>query len=189
MSHLLPYLGAGLLLFAVMALWARLSSVHRRDRVELLMPRQRRSGVGSSVPDGDLSERIFDPEDWDFVSREAPPEIQRMFLRERTVLVISWLRRAKSRISQAMGAHVTAAGQNEDLQLGTETKLALTYLLFLILCQFMIGLIWLRGPVGNRKIVGQMLHWAAQLLEAFERLMAVADPQPIACWTRVSIKE
>ena len=176
MSQLLPYFGLGMLFLLVLSLWVRQSFVTRAGRAELLMPRQHRSGVGRAAPHRDLSERIFGPEDWDFVSRDTPSEIQRMFQRERTVLAISWLRGTRKRVSQVMRAHVAVAQQSKDLQLATEIRLALSYFLFLILCNSLIGWVWLYGPVRTRNITGQTLQWAAQLRRAFEQLMARVDP-------------
>lgn len=176
MSQLLPYLGIGLLFLAVLSLWVRQSFVTREGRAELLMPRQPRSGVGSASPHRDLGERIFGPQDWDFVSGGTPLEIQRMFHRERTVLAISWLRRTRMRVSQVMRAHVAVAHQSKDLRLATEIRLALSYFLFLILCNSLIGWVWFLGPVRTRKIVGQTLQWAVRLRSAFEQLMATVDP-------------
>src|SRR5260370_39666437 len=105
MSPLLPYLGLGLLFLALLGLWVRQSFVTRAGRTELLMPRHHRSGVGSAAPHRDLGERIFGPEDWDFVSRDTPSEIQRMFQRERTVLALAWLRRTRWQVSQVIRAH------------------------------------------------------------------------------------
>ncbi len=175
MSQLLPYLFLGLLLLAVLAWWVWGAIVHR-GAAEVLAPRQHRSSVRSVGLQRDLGERIFGPQDWDFVSRETPPETQRMFQCERTVLAIAWLRRARLQVSQVMRAHVVGVQQSDDLQLATELRLALSYFLFLILCNSLIGWVWLYGPVRTRKIVGQTLQWAAQLRRAFEQLMARVDP-------------
>jgi len=175
MNQLLPFLGAGLVLFAVLALWARQGFLAPRRGAEVSDPRPFGSGIGT-FPHGDLRERIFGLQDWHFVLRETPEEIQRMFQRERTVLVVSWLRRERIRISQVMRAHVGVARQSKDLQLGAEIRLALSYILFLVLCDFLIGLIWLRGPVRTRRIVGLTFHRTARLRAAFEQLMAIVDP-------------
>ncbi len=175
MSQLLPYLFLGLLLLAVLAWWVWGAIVHR-GAAEVLAPRQHRSSVRSVGLQRDLGERIFGPQDWDFVSRETPAETQRMFQCERTVLAIAWLRRARLQVSQVMRAHVVGVQQSDDLQLATELRLALSYFLFLILCNSLIGWVWLYGPVRTRKIVGQTLQWAAQLRRAFEQLMARVDP-------------
>jgi len=175
MSQLLPYLFLGLLLLAVLAWWVWDAIVHR-GAAEVLAPRQHRPGMRSVGSQRDLGERIFGPQDWEFVSRETPPETQRMFQRERTVLAIAWLRRTRLQVSQVMRAHVVGVQQSDDLQLATELRLALSYFLFLILCNSLIGWVWLYGPVRTRKIVGQTLQWAAQLRRAFEQLMARVDP-------------
>jgi hypothetical protein len=47
---------------------------------------------------------------------------------------------------------------------------------FLILCDVLIGCIWLRGPIRTRKTVGQTLRTLAWLRGAFEELMARVDP-------------
>ncbi|SRR6266568_773674 len=176
MSQLLPYVGLGLLFFALLGLWVRQTFVTHAGRAELLMPRQHRSGVGNAAPHRDLGERIFGPQDWDFVSRVTPSEIQRMFQRERTLLALAWLRRTRLQVSQVMRAHVTVAHQSEDLKLATEMRLALSYVLFLFLCNSLIGWVWLLGPVRTREIVGQTFQWAARLRGTFEQLMATVDP-------------
>ncbi|SRR5713101_59137 len=175
MSQLLPYLFLGLLLSAVLAWWVWDAIVHRRA-AEVLAPRQHRSSVRSIGLQRDLGERIFGPEDWDFVSSETTWEIHRMFQHERTVLAIAWLRRTRLQVSQVMRAHLAVAQHSEDLKLATEMRLAMSYLLFLVLCNSLIGWVWLYGPVRTRKIIGQTLQWAAQLRGAFEQLMARVDP-------------
>lgn len=176
MSQLLPYLGVASLLLVVSALWARQIFVTRKSRIEVIVPRKHQAAGGSTASHGDLGERIFGLEDWDFVSRHMSSEIREMFLRERAVLAISWLRRMRTRISVIMHAHLAAVGQIEDLHLPTELKLALNYLVFLILCDLLIAWIWLRGPVRTRKMVGQTLRTVAWLRGAFEQLMARVDP-------------
>jgi len=175
MSQWLPYLFLGLLLSAVLAWWVWGAIVHR-GAAEVLAPRQHRSSVRSVGLQRDLGERIFGPQDWEFVSRETPPETQRMFQRERTVLAIAWLRRTRLQVSQVMCAHMVGVHHSDDLQVATELRLALSYFSFLILCNSLIGWVWLYGPVRTRKIVGQTLQWAAQLRRAFEQLMARVDP-------------
>ncbi len=175
MSQVLPYFFLGLLLLAVMAWWIWDAFVHRRA-AEVLAPPQRGPALGNVRAQRDLGERIFGPQDWDFVSRETSSEIQRTFQRERRVLALAWLRRTRLQVSKVMRAHLVVAQRSEDLQLATEMRLALSYFLFLILCNSLIGWVWLYGPVRTRKIVGQSLLWAAQLRGAFEQLMARVDP-------------
>src|SRR5260370_34345901 len=143
MSQLLPYLFLGLLLLAVLAWWVWGAIVHR-GAAEVLAPRQHRSSVRSVGLQRDLGERIFGPQDWDFVSRETPPETQRMFQCERTVLAIAWLRRTRLQVSQVMRAHVAGVPQSENMQLGMEIRPPRSTHLFFILCNSLIGWILLR---------------------------------------------
>src|SRR5258707_9707994 len=165
----------GVLLRAVLA-WCFGTAIVYGGEQKFWPPPQHRSSVRSIGLQRDLGERIFGPEDWDFVLRETPLEIQRMFQRERSVLAIAWLRRTRLQVSQVMRAHVEAVQQSEDLRLATEIRLALSYFMFLFLCNSLIGWVWFRGPVRTRKIVRQTLQWAVQLRGVFEQLMASVDP-------------
>lgn len=174
MSKWLPYLFLGLLLLAVLGWWIWNALAHTSP-AEVLPPRHRLGGRGVGLA-RDLGERIFRPQDWDFVLRETPSEIQRMFQRERTILALAWLRRTRLQVSEVMRAHLAVSQQSEDLQLATEIRLALSYFLFLLLCSSLIGWVWLLGPVRTRKIVRQAFLWASQLRGAFEQLMTRIDP-------------
>lgn len=189
MSQLLPYLGVALLLLVVSVLWARQIFLTGKSRIELVEPREQRVAGRSSASLEDLGERIFRLRDWDFVSRNMPSEIQKIFLRERAFLAVSWLRRTRTRISLVMRAHVGAVGQIQDLQLATELKLALSYLSFFILCNLLIAGIRLRGPIRTRKTVGQTLRAVAWLRTAFEQLMARVDSANATRSGQISITE
>jgi len=176
LSQLLPYFAVGLLLLVALGLWARQSLTTRKGSVALSMPCERSSGAGSATPRRDLGERIFDLHDWDFVRCETTSEIQRLFQQERAVLAISWLRRTRRRVSFVMRTHATGVRRSKNLQPAMELKLLLSYLSLVMLCDILIGLIWLRGPVLTRRIVGQTFHWTARLRVAFEQLIAIVDP-------------
>jgi len=176
LSQLLPYFAVGLLLLVALGLWARQSLTTRKGSVELSMPSEHPSGVGSATPPRDLGERIFDPHDWDFVRHETTSEIQRMFQRERAVLTISWLRRTRRQVSFVMYTHAAGVRRSKNLQPAMELKLLFSYLSLVMLCDILIGLIWLRGPVRTRRIIGQTFHWTARLRAAFEHLIAIVDP-------------
>jgi len=176
MSQLLPYLAVASLLLVVSALWARQIFLARKNKIELIVPRKHPATGERAASHTDLGERIFGLEDWHFISRSMSSEIQEMYLHERAILAISWLRRTRRGASLVMRAHVAAAQQIDDLQLASEVKLALSYFFFLILCDVLIGWIWLGGPVRTRKMVSRTLRTVAWLRGAFEQLMARIDP-------------
>ena len=176
MSQLLPYLGVASLLLVVSILWARQIFLTRKGKIEVVGPRNHKTPRRNTASHADLGERIFGLEDWDFVSQNTPSEIQEMFLRERSVLAISWLRRTRRRVSLVMRAHVAAVQPIADLRLASELKLALSYFSFFILCDLLISWIWLCGPVRTRVMVGRTLRTVAWLRGALEQLMATVDP-------------
>lgn len=178
MITLLPFLGVGLVFLAVIALWARRSSANRRGATEVLEPREPSSSPGSAARQEDLGERIFGSYDWDFVSRETPSAIQRMFERERTPLAISWLRRTRRQVSRVMSTHAAGVRRSANLQPAMELRLLLSYLSLVILCDFLIGLVWLRGPIHTRRLVRSTVQLTSRLRSAFEQCMAVVDPAP-----------
>ena len=176
MSQLLPYFGVALLLLAALVLWARQGLTTRKGSVELCIPCERQLGVRSATPRRDLGERIFDRHDWDFVLHKSTSEIQRMFQQERAVLAITWLRRTRRQVSLVMRRHAAGVRRSKNLQPAMEFKLLLSYLSLVMLCDILIGLIWLRGPVRTRRIIGKTFHWTARLRAAFEHLIAIVDP-------------
>ena len=177
MSQLIPYLCIGLLLLALLAIWA-LKNPGRRTKifVEVLEPRKCRRSEPSTPLSRDLGERIFRSHDWDFVTRKTSSDIQRIFRRERAALAISWLRRGRRHVSQAMREHATAVRRNGDLQFATEIRLALRFALFLALCNFLIVLVRLHGLAHTRRLIEQSVLRSARIRATIEQLLAVVDP-------------
>src|SRR5437660_1397662 len=83
------YVVVASLLLISSALWARQIFLARKNKIELIEARKHSATDGSTASRGDLGERIFGLEDWDFVSGNESSEIQKMFLRERGILAIS----------------------------------------------------------------------------------------------------
>jgi len=54
-------------------------------------------------------------------------------------------------------------------------KLFLNYLSLVVLCDTLIGLIWLCGLGGTRNLAKQAFFGAARLRAAFERLITIMD--------------
>src|SRR5260370_17388048 len=72
------------------------------------------TGLGMSIPfgwdplDSELSARIFDPEDADFVACETSRRDAPQFPPARTALALDWLREVRGQVSQLIRAHVIA---------------------------------------------------------------------------------
>ncbi len=111
----------------------------------------------------ELSARIFDPEDSDFVASETCRQLTRQFRQERTELALDWLRAVRGQVNQLIRAHVRAARGNPDLKPADEIKLGFEFLLFQLTSGMLCLVIWAYGPPRAAKLVGYSLELAGQL--------------------------
>ena len=118
-----------------------------------------------AVPPHALALKIFDPTDRDFVLSIVNREITETFLAERKRLALAWLRATRKALVRFMRLYRLTARDAKELCLGAELKLALDYLSFLVLCDFLIALIWLRGPYSTTRLV-RVTTWLAGRLRA-----------------------
>jgi len=169
MSHLIAFLLFGVLFIALLLLWAlRARKFAGRGEVDsgaLLME-------GLLRPSPGLAERIFDDQDWRFVSSQTGPDIQKTFLRERRNIALSWLRQTRSQAGQLMRFHRSAVRHHVELKTSLEMKLAANYLAFLMLCGILQALIRMRGPFRAQKMAGHALGVANRLWAISEQLLA-----------------
>lgn len=162
MTYLVSFLTIGLLLLIVLILWIRRATVPSRGG-DLAEGSQDLTALQLELPPRTLVERIFAPEDWEFVSRQTPPQIQRMFLQERRAIALSWLRLTRRQAASLVDSHLRVVRQNVNLRPAVEIRLAFRYVLFLLESEVLGVLIWLGGPFYSRKMVGYAVSMAHQL--------------------------
>lgn len=119
----------------------------------------------------ELSGRIFDREDSDFVASETSRQITRQFRRERTALALEWLRAIRGRVNQLMRGHLRASRRNDDLKPADEIKLWFEFLLFQMTSGILYLVIWACGPARAVELVGYSLGLAAQLQKVTEEAL------------------
>jgi hypothetical protein len=98
--------------------------------------------------------RIFDPNDLEFMARQSPPEIQRLFQQERKAVAISWLRHTRKQVARLVDLHLRLASYTYEPSAASEFRLEMKYLSFSLVCHLLIILVRLRGPFHARKMVG-----------------------------------
>jgi hypothetical protein len=90
-----------------------------------------------------------------------------------------------------MDFHRRAVRWNTNLSQVIEIKLVAKYVLFLLVCAILVGLIWLRGPFYGRRMVGYAIGIAEQLWFLSGQLLAGLDPVRLgrikAVWTKRSV--
>ena len=122
--------------------------------------------VRLELPPRALADRIFSPEDRDFITASASPDIQRKFLQERKALALSWLQQTRDMVGQIMEFHRKAVRGDVDLSPSLEVRIGLDYVLFLGSYGLLWTLIQLRGPFYARSFVAH----AASLADHFSYL-------------------
>ncbi|HEV2618295.1 MAG TPA: hypothetical protein VGU63_16980 [Candidatus Acidoferrales bacterium] len=120
------------------------------------------------LPSAELIERILDPRDLDFVSKESTRETVRLFERERRALAISWLQQTRRQVVRLMRYHVGAVRQNANFRPAPEIKLALHYVRFLIAYELVRALFYAQSPFQVRPLV-------AYVTLVTERICGVSD--------------
>ncbi len=124
----------------------------------------------------ELSARIFDPEDSDFVASETSRQLTRQFRQERTTLALDWLRAVRAQVNQLIRSHLKAARGNPDLKPADEIKLGFEFLLFELTSGILYLVIWAYGAPRAAKLVGYSLELAGQLRKVTEDVLP-ADRQ------------
>jgi hypothetical protein len=119
----------------------------------------------------ELSARIFDPEDANFVASEMSRDDARQFRRERTALALDWLRAVRGQVNQLIRAHVRAARRNAGLKPADEIRLGFEFLLFQLTSGILYFVIWTFGPPNAAKLVGYSLELAGQLQKVSEDVL------------------
>jgi hypothetical protein len=159
----LIFVAVGLLLIVLLILsllWARganhtvLASCEE-DEVPAALPREASSQ--------ELTDRLFGSEDWEFIARQESAQLRRLFLRQRTTLALSWLRGEGANATNLIRIHIAAARKNSRLEPLVELRVIADYLVFQVLCGLIASVIWVRGPVAMRRLVGYTISLSERL--------------------------
>lgn len=119
----------------------------------------------------ELSGRIFDREDSDFVATETSQQITRQFRRERTALALQWLRAIRDQVNQLMRAHMRTSRRNDDLKPAAEIRMWFDFLLFQVTSGILYFVIWMCGPARAAELVGYSLGLATQLRKVTQEVL------------------
>ncbi len=119
----------------------------------------------------ELSGRIFDRKDSDFVASESSRQITRQFQRERTALALDLLRAVRDQVNQLVRAHFRASRENDALKPTDEIRLWVEFLLFQLTSGILYLLIWVCGPSRTAALFGYSLELAAQLQKVTEDIL------------------
>lgn len=167
-----PFLALGLLLLILVAFLLRRPTAAVLDSDDLSEGRETQTALGPESFSRQLVEGIFGAEDWEFVSKHGSPRIGRLFLQQRTMIALAWLRASRANATELLRLHSAAVRKSSHLEPLVELRLIADYFLFQTLCQLIAAVVWFRGPVTLRRLVG----YADGLSGRFRNLITRAFP-------------
>jgi hypothetical protein len=180
MTPLLPFLLLGLLLLVLLVYWAWRSGVYSAGAGELDEAQEALDALQLELLPRPLVAKIFSPQDWEYISTHTSPQIQRRFERERRAIALAWLRQTRGQVGRLMVVHRRIARQSVSLSPAVELRLAAHYFVFLLACDLLLGLIWLRGPLHAGRLVGRTVGASERLCALLQALLASIDPARLA---------
>ena len=168
------FLGIGFVLLAslLFALMQRRST--ERVSTDLLEGSKETASFFADIPPRELADRLFGPEDSQFVASEGSHQTKHAFLQQRRDLALAWMELLRRRTSRLMSLHREAARTSPQLEPLVELRLSVRYLAFLVFWQFLAFAIWVHGPVGLRSLTRSVDSLSAELLNTIETLFPEA---------------
>lgn len=176
MIQLILFLLLGALLFASLFFLAR-----RRPRTEggaqaIVEARQALGALRSGLLLPELVERIFTPEDLEYVVSHAPPAVHKLFLNERKQVALSWARQVRAAILHLRRFYLGKARLYAGLEIRTEIELAVDFALLLLTGRILELAIYWRGPYAARRMVGATTLAATRICAVSEKALAFLSP-------------
>jgi hypothetical protein len=168
-------IGAGLFLFLLVMARRRGAPVEGCGE-EFVQARHALRTLQLGLLPANLVERIFDRGDFEYVAAETPCEIRKLFLAERKRISLIWVRRVRAEIRNLMHFHLGYSRFQSKLNLKTELRLALDFVLLLLACRTLQLWLYLRGPYSAPAMVGVAAEAAARVCRISEQSLAFLNP-------------
>jgi len=169
---LIFFLLLGVMLFASLFAMAR-----RRPRAEggaqaMVEARQALSELQSALLRVELVERIFDPQDLDYVVSHTPPPIHKLFRDERQKIALSWARQVRAALLCLRRFYLGKARAYAGLEFRTEIELALDFAVLLIACRALELVLYWRGPYAAGRMLRATTLAATRICAITEQALA-----------------
>jgi hypothetical protein len=164
-----PFLALGLLLLILAILLLQRATHPEDDRAEPSNEGETEADLYAESFPKRLADRLFGPEDWEFVAKQESARLKRLFIQQRTALALSWLRGVRANATKLTRVHSLAARTNSRLEPLVEVRVVVDYLFVQGLCQILALAIWLRGPVNLSRFIRYADDLSKQLYEVTMR--------------------
>jgi hypothetical protein len=172
MIQLIVFLAIGALLFVSLLILARRGSRPEGAAETLVEARQALSHLQSGLLPPELVERIFAPDDFEFVASAAPQRVQALFWCERKKIALAWIAQLRRQIRNLRRFHLGAARFYSRLGFRSEMALALDFISLLIVCRALQLFVYLGGPRVAPRLIGTTATAASRICEISEKSLA-----------------
>jgi hypothetical protein len=173
---LILLLGSLILTFAVRLLLQSLKARIDGGAVTVDDFSRAREALDSALVAAAAINRIFSSEDMEFISRSASNNARRLFLRERKILALQWLRLMQKQVAQLMDVHLRLAGHTYDPSPGFEFRLTAKYLTFALFSYIVMFQLWMRGPFKASRTTAYAIHAAQTFCSVFSLRLEQVNP-------------
>lgn len=166
-----PFLAFGLLLLVLVILMLQRAIPSGHDPAGWSEEEETQASLYAESFPQRLVDRVFGSEDWEFIAKQDAPELKRLFLHQRTVLALSWLKAARANATKVIRVHSAAVRKNSLLDPLVELRVIVDYVAFQMLCHLIALVIWLRGPVTMKRLVACADVLSGRLYEVIKRVL------------------
>jgi len=132
---------------------------------------------GSGAQTAACVQRIFSPDDRDFVHKQGSARLKQIYRAERTRVALYWVKRASSDVSHIMREHRLAARESRNLEVAREIGLTVRYAEFRILCGMLVLSIRLLGPHALKDLATYALDVSQAIGRVLEETTAASRIQ------------
>lgn len=125
----------------------------------------------------DLGAQIFSTADLAYISQQAP-QMRTTFRRERRGLALLWIQSIRRSARAILRNHSVAARVNAGVNPVRELRLAVDYLLLIVLCFSIQAVIQVGGPFAARKLILLLMSSGERLLPFKHAFASARVPSP-----------
>jgi hypothetical protein len=164
-----------------MGLGVSLASLALRKRVEggsdaMVKAKQALSSLQAGLLPAEMVARIFDRTDLVYVESQSSNDIREMFMSERKLVVLSWIRRVRQEVDDLRNFHLGSARFYAGLSLTTEISLGFDFAMLLLACRALQVSVYLGGPYAAPRMVASTAAIANRVCAISERSLAFLTP-------------
>jgi len=107
--------------------------------------------------EADIMKRILSSDDVRFIAGKGTYEVQKLFYSERKSLALRWVRRTQAHVSDLLKLHLKLASYTSKPMRKFEFDLSVKYLVFKLISNVVLAVIWIVGPFRAAMVVTYIL--------------------------------